>query len=265
VSVPDCVVTELDTDGIARVTLNRPDVSNALSLELLRSLAEAVVGLHAEPGLRAAVLTGAGSNFCGGGDVREFASRGTGLPAHLRAVTAWLQVAASGLIRLPVPVVTLVQGWATGGGGMGLVCASDIVIAGESARFMLGATRVGMAPDAGLSVTLTRLVGMRRAMEISLTNPVIDAETALRDGLVTRVVPDDRLVEVGEALTRDLASGPTRALGETKRLLWTGLGSSVEAALPDEGRTVAELSGTADSLEGLAAVIERRRPAYVGR
>lgn len=260
----DVVVTELQ-DGIGRVTLNRPDVSNALSLELLRSLAETVIALQTETTLRVVVLTGAGRNFCGGGDVREFASHGEGLPAHLRAVTAWLQVAASGLMQLPVPVVTLVQGWATGGGGLGLVCASDFVIAAESARFMLGATRVGMAPDAGMSVTLTRLVGLRRAMEIALTNPVIDAQMALRDGLLTRVVPDGELRAAGDELARELASGPTRAFGQTKRLLWTGLGASVEAALPDEGRTVAELSGTADSLEGLAAVIERRQPQYIGR
>jgi 2-(1,2-epoxy-1,2-dihydrophenyl)acetyl-CoA isomerase len=262
--MPDPVAMTLN-DGIARITLNRPEASNALSLELLRSLAETVVALQAEPSLRTVLLTGAGRNFCGGGDVREFASHGEGLPAHLRVVTAWLQVAASGLIRLPVPVVTLVQGWATGGGGMGLVCASDIVIAGASARFMLGATRVGMAPDAGMSVTLSRLVGLRRAMEIALTNPVIDAETALRDGLVTRVVGDDELAIAGQTLAAELAAGPTLALAQTKRLLWTGLGSSIEAALPDESRTVAELSGTADSLEGLAAVIERREPRYTGR
>lgn len=262
--MPDSVLVEVD-GGIARVTLNRPDVSNALSLELLRSLAEAVVALRAQGDLRLVLLTGAGPNFCAGGDVREFASHGQGLPAHLRVVTAWLQVAASGLIGLPVPVVTLVQGWATGGGGMGLVCASDIVLAGASARFMLGATRVGMAPDAGLSVTLPRLVGMRRAMEIALTNPVIDADTALADGLVTRILKDEELTSAGDALATELAGGPTQALAQTKRLLWTGLGSGVEAALPDESRTVAELSGTADSLEGLAAVIDRRTPVYRGR
>ena len=251
--------------GVARLRLNRPDASNALSGELLRALADAVIRCHADPSVRALVLSGEGKNFCGGGDVREFASKGEALPDHLREVTAWLQVAASGLMRLHAPVVTLVQGHATGGGGFGLVCASDIVVAARSARFMLGATRVGMAPDAGLSVTLARIVGFRRAMEIALANPMLDAAQALELGLVTRVVPDDELEDSGLALARELAQGPTKALAETKRLLWTGLGSSVDACLADEARTVAALSGTADAREGLAAVIGRRAPAYLGR
>jgi 2-(1,2-epoxy-1,2-dihydrophenyl)acetyl-CoA isomerase len=252
-------------DGVAHVRLNRPDASNALDLATMRALAEAVMACHGDAHVRAVLLTGEGKNFCGGGDVREFASKGEQLPHHLRTVTAYLQQAVSGLLALQAPVVTLAQGWSTGGGGFGLVCASDVVLAGASARFMLGATRVGMAPDAGLSVTLAQLVGFRRAMEIALTNPAIDAEQALAMGLVTRVVPDEQLLDEGRALARELAQGPTRALAETKRLLWSGLGSSIEAALADEGRTVAALSGTADSREGLDAVIERRTPAYSGR
>jgi 2-(1,2-epoxy-1,2-dihydrophenyl)acetyl-CoA isomerase len=258
------VLTELD-GGVARLTLNRPDAANALNLELLKALAESIIALQTEDELRVVLLTGAGPNFCGGGDVKAFAAHGQQLPAHLRAVTRWLQVAAGGLINFPAPIITLVQGWATGGGGLGLVCASDLVIAAASARFMLGATRVGMAPDAGLSVTLPRLVGLRRATEIALTNPVIDADTALRDGLITRVVADDELDTAGRALARELAAGPTRALAHTKRLLWTGLGAGVETALPDEARTVSELSGSADSREGLTAVIERREPRYTGQ
>jgi 2-(1,2-epoxy-1,2-dihydrophenyl)acetyl-CoA isomerase len=145
------------------------------------------------------------------------------------------------------------------------MCASDLVLAAESARFMLGATRVGMAPDGGVSVTLQRLVGHRRALEIALTNSVLDAQKALELGLVTRVVPDAALLDEGLKLARELATGPTRALAATKRLLWTGLGAAVEQCLSDEARTVSELSGTADAREGLAAVIERRAPRFTGR
>src|SRR4029077_9181388 len=161
----------LDVDaatGVARLRLNRPHASNALDLATLKALHEAVVACHGDPGVRAVLLTGEGANFCGGGDVRDFAAKGEQLPDYLREATAYLQAAASGLIHLAAPVVTVVQGWATGGGGFGLVCASDLVLAGTSARFMLGATRVGMAPDAGLSVTLPRLVGHRRALDIAL-------------------------------------------------------------------------------------------------
>jgi len=158
-----------------------------------------------------------------------------------------------------------VHGYAAGGGGFGLVCASDLVVAGESARFLPGATRVGMAPDAGTTVTLPRLVGLRRAMEILLTNPTLSAAEALDLGIVTRVVADDGVRAEAEALANDLAAGAPLALAETKRLLWNGVGRSVEECLPDEARTVSVLSGTADAREGLAAVIERRPPAFSGR
>jgi 2-(1,2-epoxy-1,2-dihydrophenyl)acetyl-CoA isomerase len=258
------VLVDVD-DGVARVRLNRPEASNAMNLELLKSLVEAIVRCHGDRSVRALLLTGEGRNFCAGGDVRDFAAKGEALPDYLRTVTAYLQMAVSALVQLQAPVVTLVQGHAAGGGGFGLVCASDFVLAGASSRFMLGATRVGMAPDAGVSVTLARLVGFRRAMDIVLNNPRLDAQTALDIGLISRVVGDDELTDEGLALARELASGPTRALAEAKRLLWNGLGSAVEACLADEARTVAQLSGTADAREGLAAVIERRVPVYTGR
>lgn len=255
----------LDLDGgVARLRLNRPQASNGLTGDSLRALHDAILLCHGDPRVRAVLLTGEGQNFCGGGDVRDFASKGDGLPDYLREATAWLQIAASALMQLRAPVVTLVQGFAAGGGGLGLVCASDIVLCAASARFMSAATRVGMAPDGGTSVTLGRIVGHRRAMELVLTDRVLRADEALDWGLVTRVVPDEELQAAGLALATMLASGPTRALGATKRLMWDGLGRSVETCLPDEARTVSELSGTPDALEGLAAVIERRRPTYTG-
>ncbi len=220
---------------------------------------------HSDPRVRCVLLSGEGKHFCAGGDVRTFASKGERLPDYLREATTWLQASAAGLTRLEAPVVAMVHGFAAGGGGFGLVCASDIVVAAKLARFLLGATRVGMAPDAGTSVTLTRLVGHRRAMEIALTNRVLDAAEALEIGLITRVVPDASLEEESLGLARELAAGATRALGATKRLLWDGLGSGLEAQLPDEARTVSELSGTEDAREGLAAVIERRTPQFRGR
>jgi 2-(1,2-epoxy-1,2-dihydrophenyl)acetyl-CoA isomerase len=255
---------ELD-GGVARLRLNRPEAANGLNVEMLRAIHGALMRAHGEPRIRTLVLSGEGANFCAGGDVKTFAAKGAGLPDYLREATSWLQICAGALIRLQVPVVTLVQGFAAGGGGMGLVCASDIVLAGQSAKFLLGATRVGMAPDGGGSVTLSRLVGPRKAMEIALTNPTIPAAEALAIGLVTRVVADEELEGEGLALAARLADGPTRALGETKRLLWDGLGRSVEDCLPDESRTVSMLSGTEDAREGLAAVIERREPVFKGR
>ena len=118
------------------------------------------------------------------------------------------------------------HGFAAGGGGFGLVCASDLVVAAESARFLLGATRVGMAPDAGGTVTLAKLVGLRKAMEMAMLNPTLTAAEALELGLVTRVVPDDALLDEAWALARQLAAGATRALAATKRMIWDGLGAT---------------------------------------
>ncbi len=257
------VLLELEEDsGVVRLKLNRPKSSNALDVEVLKALHEALMRAQGEARLRALLMTGEGKNFCAGGDVKTFAEKGERLPDYLREATAWLQNCATALMRLPAPVVTAVQGFAAGGGGLGLVCASDLVVAGDSARFMLGATRVGMAPDAGGSVTLARIVGLRRAMDIALTNRIVSAREALEIGLVTRVVADSDLTLAADQLAGDLAAGPTQALAATKRLIWDGLGANVEARLPEEARTVAELSGTADAREGLAAVIEKREPRF---
>jgi len=252
-------------DGIARLRLNRPDAANGMSVELLSALCDAIMACHGHPDLRVVLLTGEGANFCAGGDVRAFASKGEKLPDYIRQATAYLQNAVTGLLRLEAPVIASVQGFAAGGGGFGLVCASDIVIAAESARFLAGATRVAMAPDAGVSVTLSRLVGLRKAMSILLTNPVIPAAEALEIGIVTRVVPDAELASASLTLAQELAAGAPKALAATKRLVWAGTGTSIEQCLSEEARTVSELSGMADAREGLAAVIERRQPKFTGR
>jgi 2-(1,2-epoxy-1,2-dihydrophenyl)acetyl-CoA isomerase len=139
------------------------------------------------------------------------------------------------------------------------------VIAAESAKFMSAAVRVGMAPDAGSSVTLPQIVGVRKALEIFLTNPTLSATDAYEIGLITKVVPDDDLQSEALKLARTIAEGAPLAMAATKRLGWSGIGGRVEAQLPEEARTVSELSGTADSREGLAAVLERRTPKFIGR
>lgn len=249
-------------DHVARITLNRPEAANGMNIELMQALYRAVMRCHREPGVRVVHLRGAGRNFCAGGDVREFASKGEELGDFLREVTSYLQIAIGALIRLEAIVVTEVQGYAAGGGGLGLVCASDVVIAGSGAKFLAGATRVGMAPDGGASVILPRLIGFRRATEMFLTNRIVEAGEAQEIGLTTRCVPDETLAEEARKATRTYAEGAPLALAATKRLLWNGL--NVESCLPEEARTVSTLSATADSREGLAAVIEKRKPVFKG-
>ncbi len=261
----DPILLDVDTDGIARLRLNRPSASNGMDVPFLQALHAAVLQCHGDPTVRVVLVTGEGKNFCAGGDIRTFASKGEQLPDYLREATAWLQIAIAALMQLEVPVISAVQGFAAGGGGFGLVCASDFVIATESAKFMSGAVRVGMAPDGGVSVTLTQLVGLRKATEILLTNPTLTAAEALDIGLLTKVVPDDVLESEALAYATQFVDMAPKAVGATKRLLWGGIGATVADRLPEEARTVSELSGTADSREGLAAVIERRTPKFGGR
>lgn len=251
--------------GIAHLTLNRPDASNGMSAEFLQVLCARIMECHGRPDVRVMLIRGNGKNFCAGGDVHTFASKGEGMPDYLRVATAWLQNAVTGLMRLEAPVISSVHGFAAGGGGFGLVCASDLVIAADNARFLAGATRVGMAPDAGVSVTLPRLVGLRRAADIILNNPILTAAEARDLGIINRVVPVAELEAASLDWARELAQGPPKAMAAAKRMLWAGVGLGVDACLSEEARTVSELSGMADAREGLAAVIERRKPVFTGR
>ena len=259
------VLLELRPGGIAHLRLNKPESANSMDSELLSALHAAVLHCHGDERVRVVVLTGAGKNFCAGGDVKVFAAQGDKLPDFVRKVGAWLEVALGALVNLKAPVVAAIQGFAAGGGGMGITCSADFVVAGESAKFLAGATRVGMAPDGGVSVSLVQLVGMRQALDILLLNPTLSAAEAKAMGLVSRVVPDDRLEAEAFLLAEQLAQGAPQALAATKRLLWTGIGTSVAERMPEEAHVVATLCATDDVREGLAAVIERRKPRFTGR
>lgn len=255
----------LHADGVAHVQLNRPDAANGMNVEMLQALHAVLMRVHGDDRVRAVLLTGEGRNFCAGGDVHTFLNKGEALPGYIRQATALLENVVALMMRMNPPVVAAVQGFAAGGGGMGLVCSADIVVAADSAKFLGGATRVAMVPDAGVTVTLVQLVGLRKAMEIALLNPTISAPEALAMGLVTRVVADERLLDEAWVLARQLAAGAPAALAATKRLLWTGIGRSVSDAMPEENRFQGVLSGMADAREGLAAVIGKRAPKFEGR
>ncbi|HWY25024.1 MAG TPA: enoyl-CoA hydratase-related protein [Nevskia sp.] len=259
------VLLHLHGNGIAVLQMNRPEAANGLDMAMLEALRGVLRRCLAEPRVRVVLLSGRGPNFCAGGDVHSFAAKGEELPYYIRQATALLQEVIGLLIHLDAPVLAAVQGYTAGGGGMGLLCASDLVVAAESAKFLAGATRVGMAPDAGLSVTLPRLVGARRAAELLLLNTTLGAAEALQLGLLNKVVPDAGLAAAALDYAGRLAAGAPRALAATKRLLWSGVGLGVDAAMPEESRTVAELCRSADVHEGLAAVIGKRPPNFTGR
>lgn len=259
------VLLDVEDSGVARLRLNRPEAANAMDIPLIKALYEAIARCHGDSRVRAVLVTGEGKNFCAGGDVRAFAAQGDELPDYMRETMAWLHGSVAALIQLPAPVIAGVHGVAAGGAGFGLICASDLVIASESARFFGPGTRIGMTPDCGTTVTLPALVGLRKAQEILITNTSLTASEALEMGLITRVVPDDDLPDESLALARRIAGGAPRANAATKHLLWQGVGASIESRMAEEARTQVLMAETEDAKEGLASVIEKREPKFSGR
>lgn len=247
-------------DGVAHLTLNRPDAANGINLELARDLMSATLAIAADPDARVVLLTGAGKMFCGGGDVKGFAAEDD-LPTYLRETLGPLHGAITNLVRGDAPVVAAVQGSAAGA-GMGLVGASDLVVAAESTKFVMAYTGIGFTPDGSSSWFLPRLVGLRRALELTFTNRVLSAAEALEWGLITQVVPDDGLHDAAAALATKLAAGPPWALTAAKRLLHTSLEETLETHLAREAEAISAASGTPDGIEGVAAFVEKRKPAF---
>src|SRR5204863_8876932 len=164
--------------------------------------------------------SGNGARFCGGGDIKNFAEHPDDLARHLRGFLPSLHTAITMLVRGDAPVVAAVHGSAAGA-GLGLVAASDLVVAGSSTKFVMAYTGVGLTPDGSSSWFLPRLVGLRRALELTFTNRVLSAAEALDWGLISQVVPDDELHDTAAKLATRLAAGPPLALAAAKRLLHT--------------------------------------------
>ena len=251
-------------DGVAHVTLDRPEAGNALNLELSQELLRAVLRCDEDPEVRAVLLAGAGDMFCVGGDLKSFSEQGEHLPHHLKEVTTYLHTAVSRMARMDPPVVAAVQG-AAAGAGMSLSCACDLVLAAESARFVMAYSNAGLTPDGSSTYHLPHLVGLKRALDLTLTNRQLSAQEAMEWGIVTRVVPDEDLYEEATALASRLAAGATKALGAAKRLLHTGLTETLETQLEHETQTIADMARTDDAREGIASFLEKRQAEFAGQ
>jgi 2-(1,2-epoxy-1,2-dihydrophenyl)acetyl-CoA isomerase len=255
-------VVELSvSDGLARLVLNRPDAANAMDPELAAGLRSAAVELETRSDVRAVLVTARGRVFCGGGDLAAMAAAAEARPALVAGITIDLHAALARLARLPAPVVAAVRG-AAGGAGLSLVAACDLVVAGESARFTLGYTKVGLAPDGSSSWYLARVVGLRRAMDLALTNRVLDAAEAESWGLVNRVVADDDVEQAAEELARSLASGPVPAQGMAKQLINQGMDAALEAAMEHESAAITRAAGSPHAAEGIDAFLAKRSPVF---
>ena len=253
--------------GVATITLDRPEVRNALSPSTMDELASAVEACR-EPEVRAVVLNGAGGAFCAGADVPAFTENlkdgPEQLSAHLRAQAGRLHTEVILAIRaLPKPVIAAVGGVAAGG-GLGLALACDLRLASEKARFFMAYAGIGATADGGSTYFLPRLLGPALAMEVYLMNQPISAERALEMGLVNRVVPTEELERHATELAGRLASGPTVAFGKVKALMGASWGTSLASQLEAETSAISDIALTHDFQEGVTAFVEKRAPRFRG-
>ena len=255
-------VTVAMRGGVAHVVLSRPDQGNAIDLATANGLLDAANRCRSDD-VRVVVLSGRGRSFCVGGDLREFSAlSGDALAGHLRAVTGALHDALRGFAALDAPLVAAVHG-AVAGAGVGLAAAADLTIAAADTRFVLAYTGVGYSPDAGVTWSLPRLAGPKRALDLLLTNRPLGAREALEIGLVSRVADD--LAGEAARVAAGLADGATAAFGATRRLVAAGLATGLDHHLDREAEALAAAAVSAEGAEGVAAFLAKRPARFAHR
>lgn len=254
-------------DGVATLTLNRPDRLNAMSPAMLEAMLAALPRLADDPAVGVVVLTGAGRGFCAGGDVKAMAEGrefgGDTLEEKASALRSRMEV-SRWLHEMPKPTIAMVRG-AAAGAGLSLALACDLRVAADSARFATAFARVGYSGDFGGSYYLTQLVGTAKARELYFTADILGAEEALRLGLVNRVVPDARLEEETMALAARIARGPRIALRYMKRNMNAAESGTLKDLLDLEAWHHTRCGLTEDHREAARAFVEKREPLFRGR
>jgi 2-(1,2-epoxy-1,2-dihydrophenyl)acetyl-CoA isomerase len=254
------------TDGVATLTLNRPESMNSLSVALKEALIAALAEVRDDPAVRAVVLAGAGRAFCVGQDLREHVAMiESGDPTPLRTVTEHYNPITLGIAELPKPVVAAVRGMAAGAGA-GFAFAADLRVGGPGTGFLMAFANVGLAGDSGVSWTLPRLVGYAKATELLLlAQPVRSAEAAAL-GLISPVADDDeKVLPAAQELAARLAAGPTVAYGQIKRTLALGATATLAESLAAEAEAQAVAGATADHRNATAAFVAKQQPTFEGR
>ncbi len=252
--------------AVATIELDRPDAMNAWNRELGEQLRAAVQETSADADVRAVLITGAGRAFSAGADLKDtgFNLTPDGHPDVQAALTERYHPIIAGIREMPKPVIAAVNGPAAGI-GCSLALACDLVLAAESAYFLLAFVNIGLVPDGGSSLLIPARVGFARAAEMALLGERIPAPQALEWGLVNRVVPAEELRAQADALADRLAAGPTRSYAGSKRQLNAWLYSRMHEQLALEASIQQEMAGSGDFAEGVAAFIEKRPPRFAGR
>lgn len=253
------VLLDYPEDGIARLTLNRPDARNALNTALRQELAAKLESLEGMPSVRCVLLRGNQDCFAAGADLKEIVDMTPAQVADLRVLEFWQRIS-----RFKKPIIAVVAGKALGG-GCELAQHADLILAGRSARFGQPEVNVGIMPGGGATQRLARTLGYWRAMQIMLAGEPLTGEEAAAIGLASEVVDDDHLEERSLELARLIASRPPLAVQRIKEVVQAGLNASLSTGLQLERRAFELLFDTRDQKEGMRAFIERRAPAFTGR
>lgn len=258
------VLTQIDK-GVATVTLNRPDVLNALSPDMARDLHHALVGVSKDETIKCAVLSGAGKGFMAGGDVGFFKDALPDLEAgkveNLDPIFEHVHGIVAALRAIPVPVIGMLHG-AVAGFGVSLAASCDLAVAAADTRFTLAYCHLGTSPDGGSTYMLPRVVGFKKAMELALLGDRFDAEEALAMGLVNKVVPAAELESAVADWTERFRAGPVFAYGKTKNLLYASLDNSFDEQVKLEEAMFKQCARTSDFAEGVTAFVEKRAPKF---
>jgi 2-(1,2-epoxy-1,2-dihydrophenyl)acetyl-CoA isomerase len=256
------VLVSLDS-GVLRITLNRPEKLNAFNPDLHKGLAHAMTRAETEPAVRCLLVAGAGRGFCAGADLTQRDMK-SGAPIDLGAgLEAWYNPLVKRMRALPKPIVCAVNGVAAGAGA-NFALACDLVLAARSASFIQAFVKIGLVPDCGGSYFLPRLAGTQRAMALAMTGERLSAQDAERWGLIWKCVDDDQLMGEAETTAFALAAGPTRTLGLIKKAVYDSANNTLAAQLDLERDLQREIGKGGDYREGVAAFLEKRKPAFKG-
>ena len=250
-------------DGIATITLMRPDAANAMNGAMLGEIWEAALICEEDPAIRAVIITATGRMFCAGGDLKDFNARGDGLPAFVTRQATLLHAGITRFQRMDAPVIIAVNGVAAGA-GLSLVASGDVVLAADNAAFVSAYTASGLTPDGSSTYFLAKHIGLMRAKEMVLLNRKLTAQEACDWGLVTRVVPSDDLMAEAQKIAHGFAKGATKAYGGAKRLLLSAFDTTLETQLERETVSIADMARTRDGRHGIDAFASGQKPVFDG-